>query len=318
MLCDVQRVMAIPGMNNQAAVPLAFLNDLIGAADRAVKEFCKRELELQSFVEFYDGTNLPDVIAKQFPVLSGATQIAAGSNGATLPVATLNVVSTVGFSPGTGGNPNAVAPNLTIQTGVSTFSQLTYTGTTATTFTGCSGGTGSLSSTTGVNGVWSPTVWFDPNGYFGQSANAFADGTLLVNGNQFVVRLDSGGKKSHRGLLTRIAGSSAGLGFGFFGVPAEFIGSGKLGAYRLPFWSRGTGNIKVAYSAGYEPGKIPFDLQYATAMLVAQMVRIMPTGTPLTNENLGAYSYGVLTQSNEVPEIGSIQRTLARYREVSW
>lgn len=58
--------------------------------------------------------------------INANTTIAAGSNGATLPQATINVVSTTGFP---------TSGQILIQNQV-----ISYTGLTATTFTGCSGG----------------------------------------------------------------------------------------------------------------------------------------------------------------------------------
>jgi hypothetical protein len=67
---------------------------------------------------------------------TGTTNIAVGSNGATLPQATINVGSTTGF-------PTSGIIFVTTSTGVSTVS---YTGTNATQFTGCTGGTGVMST----------------------------------------------------------------------------------------------------------------------------------------------------------------------------
>ncbi len=67
---------------------------------------------------------------------SGATTIAAGSNGASLPQATINVASTVGF-------PAAGMLCVTTGSGVQI---VTYTGTSPTTFTGCTGGTGTMAT----------------------------------------------------------------------------------------------------------------------------------------------------------------------------
>lgn len=67
---------------------------------------------------------------------AASTTIAAGSNGVTLPQATINVASTNTFPP-TG--------SILINTSLG-LQLITYTGTTSTTFTGCSGGTGSLST----------------------------------------------------------------------------------------------------------------------------------------------------------------------------
>ncbi len=61
-----------------------------------------------------------------------STTVAAGSNGAVLPQATINVASTTGF-------PSAGSFSLNSET-------ITYTGKTATTFTGCSGGTSTLAT----------------------------------------------------------------------------------------------------------------------------------------------------------------------------
>lgn len=76
-----------------------------------------------------------------FGAFAGSTTIAAGSNGASLPQATINVVTT------------AAAPNSgTIFVHTSTGAHaVTYTGKTATSFTGCSGGTGTMSTGNVVN-----------------------------------------------------------------------------------------------------------------------------------------------------------------------
>lgn len=72
---------------------------------------------------------------------SVTTTIAAGSNGQSLPQATINVASTSAF-PATG------SIRIITSAGVQT---VTYTGKTATSFTGCAGGTGTM--TTGVS-LW--------------------------------------------------------------------------------------------------------------------------------------------------------------------
>lgn len=314
MLIDVERIQAMPGLSNLAAVPIAWLNTLLGAADRAIKQYLKRDIELTAYVEYYSGNTQRDIILRQFPVLYGATTIASASNGASLPQATINVASTTGFHPGLAGDTSLTPPTLAIQTGTNTYTTVTYTGTTATTFTGCTGGTGTLSSTAGLNAVFSPVVFYDPGGYYGQAPSAFAANTLMVQGTQYVTMLDSGGTTSHRGLIRRIGGAGA----GFVGFYPESMYSGKLGAYRMPTWPRGDGNIKVCYNAGYANGKVPQDIQIACAMLVAYMVRNLPNGAPLASESLGQYSYQVLQASTDIPELGSLPKLLSGYREVSW
>jgi len=313
MLTDIVQVQAIVGMSNQAAAPVAWLNTLIGAASQAIKTYLKRDIELTSYIEYHNGNTQRDIICRQFPVLAAQTQIAAGSDGLALPQATINVNSTAGFCGGTFGNPNAQPPTISIQTGINTYTTVTYTSTTPTSFLGCSGGSGTMSMQPNLNAVFTPVVWYDPQAQSGQAPNAFATGTQLVMGTQYMVVVDKGPNVSHRGLIRRIGGQGA----AFVGFYSQDLFSGKLSAHRLPSWTRGDGNIKVAYSAGYNP--VPFDIQYACSMLVAYMVRNMPSGGPLESETLGAYSYHILNlNQTDVPELGSIARTLAPYRESSW
>lgn len=68
--------------------------------------------------------------------MNPTTTIAAPSNGATLPQATLNVASTTGF-------PSAGTVKVFTTTGMTLVG---YTGLTATTFTGCTGGAGTLAT----------------------------------------------------------------------------------------------------------------------------------------------------------------------------
>ena len=78
------------------------------------------------------------------------TTIAAGSNGASLPQATINVASAASFS--ASGTISVLSS--------SGWQNVTYTGTTGTTFTGCSGGTGTLATGNPV-ASGSSTVNFD-------------------------------------------------------------------------------------------------------------------------------------------------------------
>lgn len=318
MLCTVEDVMAIPGMDNTPARPIKWLNTLIGAADAHIKSWCKQELELAAYTEYYNGTGNQDFVVLQLPVLVGQTTFAAAMDGLTLPQATITVASTVGFHPGLGGGTSDALrnhpPGFSIRTGQSTYAFVTYTGTTATTFTGCSGGTGTLSST--YNNVFSPVVWHDPSGYSGQSPSAFAQATQMVLGTNYAVQMGGGATRraSKRGLIQRIGGAAQ----GFIGFYPEHYHSGKLAGTRLPSWPRGNGNIKIAYSAGYATYTRELrELGYCCAMLVAQMVRIQPSGTNLGSESMGNYSYSA-QQVFESPEMGEMRAILAPYRESSW
>lgn len=317
MLCTIDDILAIPGMSNQAARPTAWLNKLIGAADQQIKDWCKQGLEAGYYTDYYDGTTVRAITCRQAPVWLGMTTLAASMNGLTLPQATINVLTTAGFHPGLAGGTATLAnpaPGISVQTGLTTYAYVTYTGTTATSFTGCTGGTGTLSGSAN-NAVFSPVVWWDPGAYSGQAPNAFAQNTQMVLGTQYMLDMDNGATRqlSVRGLIKRIGGA----GQGFIGFYPENFYSGKLGAYRLPTWNRGDKNVKVSYTAGwplYSPELRT--LNYACAMLVAQMVRIQPAGTDLSSESMGNYSYSA-KQAFDTPEFGEIRRALAPYREVS-
>lgn len=327
LLCSIEDVLLIPGLANTAGINTPYLNRMIGAADRSICRYCKRELVLASYIWFTDGQNQRELRVPQTPVWVGNTTIAAGSSGQALPQATINVSSTAGFSPGTQGDPNALAPTIAVQVGLNAFVSVQYTGTTPTSFTGCTGGTGTMNSAAGQNRVFSPVVWQDPGGFGGQSANPFPEpvngvgsGTILLMGNNFEVVLDSASRsyspqpglpQSHRGLIRKIGGMP---GPGVFGWYPEYVYQGKLAGSRLPIWNRGDGNIKVAYNAGYKD--IPDDLRWACATVVAQIVRTMPNGGNMSSESLGGYSYSMLYQSDN-PEFGDIRRALAPYREIS-
>lgn len=71
-----------------------------------------------------------------FSPASNYTSIAAGSNGASLPQATINVADTTGF-------PTSGYVYIITTAG---YQVVTYTGVTATTLTGCSGGTGTMAT----------------------------------------------------------------------------------------------------------------------------------------------------------------------------
>jgi len=317
----------MPGMSNQAKAPVPWLNRLIGAASNSVKRFCKRDLEMAAYDEPYSGAGQRDLVVRQFPVWMAQTGVTGASDGATLPQATIDVLSTKGFHPGTGGDPNAQPPAVAVQIGPSNWTWVTYTGTTPTNFTGCTlgGPAGTMAASYGGQSVSSPVVFYNSAAFAGQAPGGFFSTTnpntqQMVLGTQFYVETDSTGGRSNRGLLRRIGGSGA----GFIGFYPENFYSGKLAAYRMPVWPRGDDNVWVKYTAGFGPAgsgvrpMLPDEIVWATAQLVAYMVRNMPSGASLSSENLGSYSYNVLQQSTDVPELGSIAQMLKSHRESSW
>lgn len=155
-------------------------------------------------------------------------------------------------------------------------------------------------------------VWYDPNGFWGQGPSSFGSSTLLTSGSMYALVLDGEGI-SNRGLLRRIGGAGSGM---FWPYPGGYS-RGKLASYRLSVWPRGDGNIKVEYTAGYST--IPDDLSFAATMLVAWLARNSPSGSVLTSESLGGYSYSVAsTAMGSAPELGSTRQILTTYRDSSW
>ncbi len=225
-LTTLAAVQAIPGMAN---LPIDFLTNLITQASKAIQTYCKQNIELATWTEYYSGNGTPNLPLRQMPV-------------------------------------NSI-----------------------------------------IN------LWFDPQGYWGQRSGSFGSGTLQTVGTQYALDIDTGGTVSNRGLVRRIGGTYLGFGFGYYGFGNW---NSKLAGTQLPVWIVGPGNIKVEYSAGFDP--VPADVTAACNMLIAWYARNMPSGAPLSGENLGNYGYTVMTQAlGNVPELGSIAVTLARYRETS-
>ncbi len=326
MLTTLALVRLVPGACS-GLLSDAYLNMLIAAADRAIKSWCKQNLELAQYPistsaglataaaqttsdsGYYSGTNSRDIVIRQLPVWSSSTVVGAASNNLSLPQSTINVASTVGFDPGNSTTPPSLAIQVTSTT--SSWTRVTYTGTTATSFTGCSGGSGTLVSGNGVGNV---VVYMDPNGCYGGNPASFSAGTQLAFGQNYMPLRDGGGNASRRGLIRRTGGGGnlGNCGFGW----SDWTGyGGKLAGNSGPIWPYGDGNILVYYSAGYYP--IPEDLSLACTQLVLWMARNVPNGSVLGHESLGAYSYSIL-QTSQMPEIGSIRSILTRYREPSF
>lgn len=158
-------------------------------------------------------------------------------------------------------------------------------------------------------------LWVDANGNWGQTSGSFASGTLLTSGVNYALEMDddeNGTPVSSRGLVQMLGGGPLGT------WPWPYwqgLNQGKLSGSSGPVWPLGRGNIKVTYVSGY--ATVPADLTYAANMLVADMARNQPSGSPLNNESLGAYSYSIAQQTAEgqYPALSSIGAILRKYRE---
>lgn len=94
-----------------------------------------------------NGASLPQATINVASTNTATTTIAAGSNNVRLPTSTINVATTSGF-------PTTGIIFVTTSTGTQT---VAYTGTTGTTFTGCTGGTGLMTTGGAIRAGFAPS-----------------------------------------------------------------------------------------------------------------------------------------------------------------
>jgi hypothetical protein len=159
------------------------------------------------------------------------------------------------------------------------------------------------------------SVYEDLTGYWGQGPNAFGPAMQLTPGIDWVFVRDGNGV-GESGLLRRIGG--LGLIWPYYGFQqGGSLAGGPLG----PIWRRGSGNVKVSYTAGYAPGAIPADLQQAVNSLTIWLNYTRKRGGyPAQSESLGDYSVSLAVQAlsqGQIPEMGTIRQLLAKYRDLA-
>jgi hypothetical protein len=163
-----------------------------------------------------------------------------------------------------------------------------------------------------VNLDSTPEVWLDPNGFYGQGTDAFGTSSVQTLGSDFIIVPDGPGQ-SRSGLLRRL-----GLGFRVDSVGRPY---GSLATrYRRSVWPIGQGNIKVTYTAGYDP--VPADVTGAVLQMAALMHRTrLYGGNFLPSERLGEYAYTLTSalQGNGAlaDQVGSMQMLLRPYLELT-
>lgn len=159
--------------------------------------------------------------------------------------------------------------------------------------------------------VWEiHNVWLDHYGFYGTVSGSFDSTTLLTAGTDYSLDQDqptpaTTGYLSRSGILVRHRTIWAEMARNY--VP------GRVATEAGPNF----GNIKVDYTAGYDP--LPADLEVAISMLSSLFLRLIPHGQMLEGERIGSYSYSILTgrmMQQTHPVIGSIDRIIARHREV--
>lgn len=134
-------------------------------------------------------------------------------------------------------------------------------------------------------------VWVDQDGYYGQAAGGFADGDLWASGVDYALKRTDESEKN-RGLIVALKWKEFDNEFGI--------------------WPRGTGNIKVSYTAGYTT--VPAALMGAAESLVIRMMNeIESGGLPINSEKIGDYAYSLMTQAAGDAQIDIVRSTFNKY-----
>lgn len=145
-------------------------------------------------------------------------------------------------------------------------------------------------------------------GYYGRNTdNPFDTQHLFTDGKDYVMEWDDElALVSNSGRLIRIGSVWSELN--------KTYTQGKATQEVSP----AIGNIKVVYTAGYNP--VPYDLQFAVAQVVASMTKLVQYGYPVQSEKIGDYSYKLanyVLQVNMQPT-GSLARIMRMYKRTPW
>jgi len=162
-----------------------------------------------------------------------------------------------------------------------------------------------------VRPVWDvEEVRWDALGFFGADTvdvTRFGDDTLQVYGVDYTwsKTTSTAGDRNNSALLIRIPGE-------WFERP-RYRERNKLAIDNVP----GQGDIRVTYTAGYDP--IPASIKLATAQVVTRMKQNLERGGNLTMERLGDHKYELSEKDfTGHPELGSVRQLLSRFRDHPW
>lgn len=311
------------------------LGQLLGAADAAVKRYCKRLLETQVIVEYPLLRNGGEALTlEQTPVLSyrltgniqnGQPTITGLSSTSNL-IAGMPVLQAIGSNgPATQPFPNGV----TILS-IDSATQVTLTG-------------NATATQTGVPFIFGLALWYDPQGSYGDGIGSdptgpFGETSLLRAGLDYALQRDQPDGSSKSGKLTRLASA-----FGFLGMAGDWgsFGSawgglqsrGTLSGPLKPLWpSFPPGSVKAVYAAGLGQGSgagtllpsnttIPADLTSAVNAVAAWMFNNADTGlVQIQSENFQGYGSSLaqaLDALKSEGELGTTRQTLSHFRKVT-
>ena len=148
------------------------------------------------------------------------------------------------------------------------------------------------------------SIYSDSAGYYGEPAGAFGTEKLLVAGTDYALVRDNNAapEKSLSGIVARITGV-------WPNASEKIRGLLSLGV------TKGIGNLKVTYVAGYV--NIPNDLQTACCNAVGILRRLAPNGASMQSESLDYYSYSLASGAGAA-EFGNVMDTLKSYKKWVW
>ncbi len=145
---------------------------------------------------------------------------------------------------------------------------------------------------TGLTSIYLPhwpvieiaSVFVDANGYYGSGEGAFPDTSLLTANTQY--RAPKMGSDLCRGELRRTDGLN---------------------------WPVGFGNIKIVYSAGYDP--VPEDLKLATCMLIKSQIAAQSTGIVDSAKSVSHGQLSITFGDIDRDDLSTVRSLLERFRE---
>ena len=303
MLSSIDRLTTLLKASGADSATTFQLEDLLSAADRAVKVFCKQDIESQIVTDYYDGTDRPELALRQRPVVL-VTQTGTLTSGSAVVT---NLTDTSRILAGAPAQVNQTAnspiPSGATVSAVNSATQLTLSAPAT--------GTGAFTIFFGIN------CFLDLGGFGGQGPNGpFDKATELPIGVGFALNVDRPDGSSKCGVVRRLGGGFTGAGMVW---PSEW-GRGTLTRRMPPVWPAGWRNVRVTYQAGYLPGSPELiELGGCVNALAAYMLRTWPLGgTAVQSESVQGWSYGAAQLAlGQSPELGTTRSILARYRDFS-
>lgn len=149
------------------------------------------------------------------------------------------------------------------------------------------------------------SVYEDPTGYYGDGPDAFASGTLLTAGTDYVLVRDRTivAEQSRIAKLIRLNSM----------WPGRVTRGGGMLASNL---ERGQGNIKVTSVIGYST--VPEDVIAAVNLIVALIRSKASTGQSVSSESLDYYSYDTADVQQAASDVTSVRSLLGLGKEWVW